>query len=111
MIMFVELKSKLGQMYAFYRRKRPCGKRPRRRLIDIYPIPGDRSYKTTPQERSDYSKDQYKIGRNLRMPGLGDENFTRRRFYEAREARETPTESCRGEGSSQHGVNKQRSIL
>ena len=65
MIMFVELKSKLGQMYAFYRRKRPCGKRPRRRLIDIYPIPGDRSYKTTPQERSDYSKDQYKIGRNL----------------------------------------------
>ena len=73
--MFVELKSKLGQMYAFYRRKRPCGKRPRRRLIDIYPIPGDRSYKTTPQERSDYSKDQYKIGRNLRMPGLGDVNM------------------------------------
>ena len=26
MIMFVELKSKLGQMYAFYRRKRPCRK-------------------------------------------------------------------------------------
>jgi len=75
MTMFVELKSKLGQMHAFYRRKRPCGKRPRRRLIDIYPIPGDRSYKTTPQERSDYSKDQYNIGRNLRMPGLGDETL------------------------------------
>ena len=69
--MFVELKSKLGQMHAFYRRKRPCGKRPRRRLIEIYPIPGDHSYKITPQERLRYSKDQYNIGRNLRMPGLG----------------------------------------
>ena len=76
MTMFVELKSKLGQMHAFYRRKRPYGKRPRRRLIDVYPIPGDHSYKITPQERLFYSKDQYKIGRNLRMPGLGDETLS-----------------------------------